>query len=96
MKKKTIEFNLAQLDEKTMIEMLDDNDTDIAELFTLLEALFDMWSSALKFSAVVVTYGEQQFDGFLKTFIKTAAPANGIAPERLARILKTIKPPVIH
>ena len=101
MKRNTLEFNLAQLKEKDLVKMLDENNAGIPELMALLEALFDMWSSALKFSGTVVTYGEQHFDGFLETFVKNAASAHGVTPERLAQVLKTIKqqnpnPPAIH
>jgi UDP-glucose 4-epimerase len=98
MKKKTLEFNIAKLTERGLIKMLDDNNADISELMTLLTALFDMWSASLKFSTTVVTYGEQHFDGFLETFVKNAASAHGVSPERLADILKTVKQqkPVVH
>ena len=98
MKKEMLEFNLATMNEKAMIKMLNDNNADIPELMALLEALFDMWSSALKFSSVVVQYGETRHDNFLTIFIKNAAPAHGISPERLAKALKMIKQPnpIIH
>lgn len=91
MKKRTLEFNLATMNEKDLIKMLDDNNADTPELLALLEALFDMWSSALKFSATVVSYGEQHFNGFLETFIKNAASTHGISPTRLATVLDMIK-----
>ena len=101
MKKRTLNFNLAQLDEASMIKMLDDNNAGVPELMSLLEALFEMWTSSLKFSATVVKYGEARHDGFLKTFVENAAPAHGVSPERLAQILKFIKrenspSPVVH
>jgi UDP-glucose 4-epimerase len=97
-KKKTLEFNLAKLTERGLIKVLDDNNADIPELMALLEALFDMWSSSLKFSTTVVEYGEQHFDGFLETFVKNATSAHGITPEKLAHIITAVRQqkPVVH
>jgi len=90
MKKRTLEFNLAELTEHKLTGMLADNQAGIPEVMALLEGLFDMWSSALKFSMTAVNYGETLHPDFLEMFVSHASHNHGIAPERLREILKVI------
>jgi hypothetical protein len=91
MKRKTLEFNLSEISERELIEKLDAANPNDASLFSLLETLFDMWSTSLRFSAAVVEYGEGQFPGFLETFARQSAPLHGIPPEHLAKLLKIMR-----
>lgn len=90
MKRKTLEFNLAEMSETKLIQMLDENNADAAELFGLLDALFHMWSAALKFSATVVQYGENHHEHFMETFVQNAAHQHGVSPDRLKTMLDMI------
>jgi hypothetical protein len=88
---RTLEFNLAELDEKTLLKMLSDNQAGLPELFSLLESLFEMWATSLKFSAAVVKYGETQSPNFLTTYAQQAGPRHGIDPARLVSLIELIK-----
>ena len=91
MKRKILEFNLAELNEQQLIQMLDDNHADMSELLSLLSGLFEMWASALKFSSAVARYGEERHDNFLRAFIEHQAPQHGISAEKLTNVLNFMK-----
>ena len=93
MKKRILEFNLAELDEPKLIRMLADNDAGIPEVMAFLEGLFDMWTSALKFSRAAVQYGERLHPDFMEMFVSHAAHSHGMAPEQLKTILDMVKRP---
>lgn len=91
MRTKTLEINLADLDEKSLIDLLNENNADAAELLGLLDSLFHMWAVSLRFAATVVQYGEERHDDFMEVFVKNAASQHGVSPKRLAHILKLLE-----
>ena len=91
MKKKVMEFNLAELTQEKLIDVLETNNAGLGELIALLEALFDMFSSSLKFSGTVIEYAEARHPNFLEAFVKETASNHGIAPQQLASIVNTIR-----
>ena len=90
MKRKIVNLNLAELTEGELIQTLEDNEAGVEELFLLLEALFEMWAAALKFSSTVSKYGQQHHEDFMENFIRHAVPQHGISPQRLATLLRMI------
>jgi hypothetical protein len=90
MKKKTLEFNLAELNDHKLTSMLTDNNAGIPEVMALLEGLFDMWASALRFSHTAVSYGETLHPEFMDIFITRASHSHGVSPEQLKKILNML------
>ena len=91
MKRQVFEFNLAETTPEEFNQMLAENRADRPELHAILDALFQMWSAALQFSAVAVQYGEDHYDEFTEEFLRRMGPQHGVSPERMLQLLKMIK-----
>jgi hypothetical protein len=63
----------------------------MGELIALLEALFDMFSASLKFSNVVIEYGEARHDQFLERFVQATAKQHGIDPSDLLQSIQALR-----
>lgn len=101
MKRKIIRLNLGEMSEEDLLEMLNENEADNKELTALLTALFEMWSSALRFSGVVVKFAEEHNPEFLDGFIHTMGERTGASPQQLDYMLNLIRnrisnPTVLH
>ena len=91
-KQKVRVLNLSELTENELIAMMNDNNMDAAELFAILESLFEMFSCSLKFSQVVFKYGHEHHQDFVPTFLRHAATSNGFNPKELVDVLRNINP----
>lgn len=90
-KPKTMEFNLATLTPEKLVNMLEKNQAQMGELIALLEALFDMFSSSLKFSNVVIEYGEARHNHFLEKFVEVTAEQHGVNPKELIQSIEALR-----
>ena len=90
-KPKTIEFNLANMTTEKLINLLETNQAQMGELIALLEALFDMFSTSLKFSNVVIEYGEARHHHFLEKFVEATAEQHGIDPADLLQSIQDLR-----
>ena len=90
---KTRTLNLATMTEAKLLNMIKNNNMEAAELFAILESLFEMFSCSLKFSHVVMHYGHENIPNFIPTFLEHAAHAHGMSPQKLVDILQQ---PSIH
>lgn len=90
-KPKTMEFNLAELTTERLINTLEANQAQLGELIALLEALFDMFSASLKFSNVVIEYGEARHNHFLETFTEKVAKQHGVDPKELLQSITAMR-----
>jgi hypothetical protein len=91
-KPKTTVLNLAELSEKELLKMIKDNNMGQAELFSILESLFEMFSTSLKFSSVVFKYGHKNYPDFVPTFLQHAIANHGIEPQHMMDILQSVQP----
>lgn len=94
MKKKVMALNLANMTENDLIKLIKDNNMEQAELFAILESMFEMFSCSLKFSSVVFDYGHKNFPEFVPTFLQHAMDSHGISAQRMVDILGGMSSPV--
>ena len=90
MKKQKVQIlNLAEMKESDLLKLIEDNDMDIHELFSVLESLLEMFSCSLKFSSIVFRYGHEHHPDFVPNFLQHAVTNHGINPQRLVDILQS-------
>ena len=87
-KQRTRHINLAQMTESEMKALMSDNEMDAPELFAILEALFEMFTTSIHFSRVVFQYGHEHHPDFVPTFLQHAVSNRGVNPQQMIDILQ--------